>query len=545
GLNIENEFAEEALKSANPARLAGRCAVFAKTDMIHLQQKATPNPDITMGLCEALARSYKSSIARGKDFIPPISFQGGVAANKAMVAAFKKVLKKDEVIVPEHYYSMGALGAALSLSESDEKKRFDLSNLEKEFSLRKESEVLPKLSLDYQEKNSHFREKRYKFNGDGELIDAYIGIDIGSVSTNVAVIDEQKHLLAKSYLPTAGKPIDAVQKGLREVRDVVGGKVKIKGAGTTGSGRYMIGAFVGADVIKNEITAQAEGALNVDPNVDTIFEVGGQDSKYISLDNSVIVDFTMNKACAAGTGSFLEEQAEGLKINIKKEFERTAFSSGSPANLGDRCTVFMESSLFEHLQRGVPVPDLVAGLAYSIAYNYLNKVIEKRRIGENIFFQGGTACNKSVVAAFEKILKKKITVPPHNEVLGAIGAAIVAMEEKIEESRFKGFGLSDMNYKMESFECQDCPNHCKVNQVWIKGEEKPLTYGDRCGKYSEKEKRTEVKGIPNLFKERDKLLFHRRKKKEKGRKMGIPRALYNFELFPLWENFFTELGYEV
>ena len=545
GLNIENEFAEEALKSANPARLAGRCAVFAKTDMIHLQQKATPNRDITMGLCEALARSYKSSIARGKSFISPISFQGGVAANKAMVVAFRKVLKGKEIIVPEHHYSIGALGAALFLRENNEKKKFDLSNLKKEFSLSRESEALPKLSLNYQEEKSYLKEKLYDFDGNGELIDAYIGIDIGSVSTNVAVIDKKKRLLAKSYLPTAGKPIDAMQKGLKEVRDIVEGKVRIKGVGTTGSGRYMIGAFVGADVIKNEITSQAKGALNVNSNVDTIFEIGGQDSKYISLKNGVIVDFTMNKACAAGTGSFLEEQAEGLKINIKREFEKIAFSSDSPANLGDRCTVFMESSLFEHLQRGVPVPNLVAGLAYSIAYNYLNKVVENRRIGENIFFQGGTACNKSVVAAFENILKRKITVPPHNEVLGAIGVAIVAMEEKIKKSKFKGFSLSDVSYRMESFECQDCPNHCKVNQVWIKGKEKPLTYGDRCGKYSEKEGRAKTKSVPNLFKERDKLLFYRRKKKGQKGKIGIPRALYNFELFPLWENFFTELGYEV
>ncbi|GAG46622.1 unnamed protein product, partial [marine sediment metagenome] len=159
------------------------------------------------------------------------------------------------------------------------------------------------------------------------------------------------------------------------------------------------------------------------------------------LEKGVIVDFTMNKACAAGTGSFLEEQAEKLEINIKKEFEQIAFSSDSPADLGDRCTVFMESALFEHLQRGFPVPDLVGGLAYSVAYNYLNKVVENRKIGNNIFFQGGTACNKSVVAAFEKILEKEITVPPHNEVLGAIGAAIVAMEATKGKSKFKGFAL--------------------------------------------------------------------------------------------------------
>ena len=544
-LDIEGEFAEEALKSTNPARLAARCAVFAKTDMIHLQQKATPNPDITMGLCEALARSYKSNIARGKDLSGPISFQGGVAANKAMLLAFKKVLKRKDITVPKHYYSIGALGAALALREKTELKPFDKSNLEKEISLIQEKEALPKLSLDHRKKEVSSLKENCELLKDGQLIDAYLGIDIGSVSTNVAVIDEKRHLLAKSYLPTAGKPIKVVQDGLREVKSKVEGKVRIRGVGVTGSGRYMIGAFVGADVIKNEITAQARGALNVDPDVDTVFEVGGQDSKFISLEKGVIVDFTMNKACAAGTGSFLEEQAEKLEINIKKEFEQIALSSDSPADLGDRCTVFMESALFEHLQRGVSVPDLVGGLAYSVAYNYLNKVVENRKIGNNIFFQGGTACNKSVVAAFEKTLEKEITVPPHNEVLGAIGAAIVAMEETKGKSKFKGFALSEATYRMDSFECQDCPNHCKVNQVWIEGEEKPLTYGDRCDKYSGKEGRKKTKGIPNLFKERDKLLFAREKRKVKGKKIGIPRALHTYEFFPLWESFFTELGYEV
>ena len=546
-LNIEGEFAEEALKSTNPARIAGRCAVFAKSDMIHLQQKATPMRDITMGLCEALARSYKSNIARGKDFVEPISFQGGVAANKAMLVAFKKVLRKENIIVPEHFYSLGALGAALSLLEEKKVERFDLTNLSKGFSVRRSRASLPKLSLDYEDEKPPREEEEYEFPADGKLIDAYLGIDIGSVSTNVAVIDSRKRLIAKSYLPTAGKPIKAVQDGLREVRRKVEGKVRIRGAATTGSGRYMIGAFIGADVIKNEITAQAKGALNIDPNVDTIFEIGGQDSKFISLKDGAIVDFTMNKVCAAGTGSFLEEQAESLGINIKKQFEEIAFSSDSPADLGDRCTVFMESALVEHLQRGVPVPDLVAGLAYSVAYNYLNKVVENRKIGDNIFFQGGTACNRAVVAAFEKILGRKVIVPPHNEVLGAIGAAIVAMEETVGESKFKGFGLSEVNYRMTSFVCNGCPNHCKVNQVWIEGEKKPLTYGDRCERYSGKEGRKRIEGLPDFFKERERLLFSGTRKGEKsnGKKIGIPRALYNFELFPLWNAFFSELGYEV
>jgi len=544
-LNIEGEFAREALKSTNPARIAGRCAVFAKSDMIHLQQKATPMRDICMGLCEALARSYRSSIARGKKLKGPISFQGGTAANEAMLVAFKKVLERDDIIVPPHFFSLGALGAALLLKEKGEINNFDINKLSSTVKIKEKREVLPRLSLDFEEEKPSREEEEYIFPDNGKLVDAYIGIDIGSVSTNVAVIDKDNRLIAKSYLPTAGKPIKAVQDGLREVKEKVEGKVRIRGAGTTGSGRYMIGAFIGADVIKNEITAQARGALNIDPDVDTIFEIGGQDSKYISLDKGVIVDFTMNKACAAGTGSFLEEQAEQLKINIKREFEQIAFTGENPADLGDRCTVFMESALFEHLQRGVPVPDLVAGLAYSVAYNYLNKVVENRKIGNNIFFQGGTACNRSVVAAFEKILGRKVTVPPHNEVLGAIGVAIIAKEETKGETKFKGFGLTEVSYRMESFECKDCPNHCKVNRVYIEGEEKPLTYGDRCEKYSGKEGKRKKKGIPNLVREREKLLFARYSHQKRGKRIGIPRALHTFELSPLWESFFTELGFEV
>jgi len=544
-LDIEEEFAREALKSANPARVAGRCAVFAKSDMIHLQQKGTPLKDITMGLCEALARSYRSNIARGKELKGPISFQGGVAANQAMLVAFKKVLEREDITVLPHFYSLGALGAALLLREKGEGQNFDPSKLDSVIKMEKERGVLPKLSFDFENEKLPVNTEDYIFPDDKEKVDAYLGIDIGSVSTNVAVIDKEGRLIAKAYLPTAGRPIKAVQDGLREVKKKVEGKVRIKGVGTTGSGRYMIGAFVGADVIKNEITAQAKGALSIDPDVDTIFEIGGQDSKYISLDKGTIVDFTMNKACAAGTGSFLEEQAEELGISIKKEFEEIALTSENPADLGDRCTVFMESALFEHLQRGVPIPDLVAGLAYSVAYNYLNKVVEKRRIGDNIFFQGGTACNKSVVAAFKKILRKKVTVPPHNEVLGAIGVALVAKEEIRGESKFKGFRLTDVSYKMDSFECRDCPNHCKVNQVLIEGEEKPLTYGDRCDKYSGKERKRKDKKVPNLFKERERFLFTKYSHQKQGKKIGIPRALHTFELSPLWESFFTELGFEV
>ena len=260
-----------------------------------------------------------------------------------------------------------------------------------------------------------------------QKVDAYIGIDVGSISTNVVAIDKDKNLISKVYLRTSGRPIEAVRKGIEIIGKEVGDKLNIKAVGTTGSGRYLIGDLVGADTIINEITAQATAAANIDPSVDTIFEIGGQDSKYISLADGVIVDFEMNKICAAGTGSFLEEQSERFDIKIE-DFGGSALTAKSPLNLGERCTVFMETNVYSHYQKGANIEDILAGLAYSIAINYINKVVARKKIGNKIFFQGAVAFNRSVVAAFENYLGKAIIVPENHEVTGAIGTAIRALE---------------------------------------------------------------------------------------------------------------------
>ncbi len=257
---------------------------------------------------------------------------------------------------------------------------------------------------------------------------------------------------------TAGRPIEAVRTGLQEIGEEIGERVEIEEWERPAPGRYLTADFVGADLVRNEITAQATAAIHIDSTVDTIFEIGGQDSKYISIDNGVVIDFEMNKVCAAGTGSFLEEQAEKLDISIKGEFGALALSAKEPARMGERCTVFIESDLVHHQQRGAKKDDLVAGLSYSIVQNYLNRVVGDRRIGNRIFFQGGTAFNQGVVAAFENVLDKKITVPENHDVTGAIGVAILAMEERIwEGSTFKGFDLSQRRYEHSSFECKGCP----------------------------------------------------------------------------------------
>jgi predicted CoA-substrate-specific enzyme activase len=365
------EFSQLALKSKTPPRIAGRCSVFAKSDMIHLQQGATPDYDIVAGLCYALARNYKSNIAKGKTMITPVSFQGGVAANLGMRKAFFDVLelKEGEFIVPEHFASMGAVGAAfLTMENPAKRKKFEGVERLRDYVSRP---VTPDKSLDPLFLSAHHqKESRWeplRGTPEGKRIPAYLGIDVGSISTNVVVTDENIKVLSKRYLMTAGRPIEAIRQGLKEVGEEVGHLVEIKGVCTTGSGRYLTGDYVGADVIRNEITAQATAAAFIDPEVDTIFEIGGQDSKYISLEHGAIVDFEMNKACAAGTGSFLEEQAEKLGISIKGEFGNLALGSPCPVSLGERCTVFMESDLVHHQQKGAKRDDLVAGLSSSRA----------------------------------------------------------------------------------------------------------------------------------------------------------------------------------
>jgi len=550
GLNIENEFGELALKSKKPPRIAGRCSVFAKTDMIHLQQEATPDYDIVAGLCYALARNFKSNIGKGKEFRKAISFQGGVAANKGIVKAFEDVLELEpgELLIPEHHASMGAIGAVLvELKKGSISPLTDIGAITEYLERRTvDGEYLEALKGDNYP--IHISTKDI---GDADKVEAYVGVDVGSISTNVVVIDTEGNVLSRRYLMTAGRPLKAVVQGLYEVGCEIGEKVKVCGVATTGSGRYLTGDFIGADIIKNEITSHATGAAHFNKEVDTIFEIGGQDSKYISLENGAVVDFTMNKVCAAGTGSFLEEQAEKLGINIEEEFGKLALSSEKPAHLGERCTVFMESDLNHCQQRGVCKENLVGGLSYSIVFNYLNRVVEDRKVGNVIFFQGGTAHNRGIKAAFERVTGKKITVPPHMDVLGAVGAALIARDENPSKvSTFKGFDLRDRKYTVDTFECEDCPNRCEIRKVSIEGET-PLHYGSRCGKFDEEKKikRKRASKLPRLFAERKRFLYKAYPKNEPdrpvGKTVGIPQVAFFFELFPFFKAFFTELGAQV
>lgn len=312
----------------------------------------------------------------------------------------------------------------------------------------------------------------------------FLGIDVGSVTTKCAVMNDALELVAHYYIPTSGKPIVQIQKLLSKIKSEILPDCEIGGVGTTGSARYLAGEIVGADIIKNEITTHAIAAIHFYPDVRTILEIGGQDSKIIIIRDSVVADFGMNTVCAAGTGSFLDQQASRLGISMN-EFAQEAMKSKNPVRIAGRCTVFAESDMIHKQQMGHSTPDILYGLCQALVRNYINNVGLGKNIESLIIFQGGVAFNQAIVRAFEEELGKKVVVPKHHEVMGAIGAAILAWENYTntgEKTRFRGFGISDISYETSTFECHGCPNQCEI--VQLKLTDRVLArWGGRCEKW--------------------------------------------------------------
>ncbi|MBQ8168369.1 2-hydroxyglutaryl-CoA dehydratase [bacterium] len=292
----------------------------------------------------------------------------------------------------------------------------------------------------------------------------YLGIDVGSVTTKLALVDEKGKYVDSYMLRTAGKPVMAVQKGLKELFAKKITDYDVMGVGTTGSGRNLAGALVGADIIKNEITAHAVAASTNVPGVQTILEIGGQDSKIILLRDGIVTDFAMNTVCAAGTGSFLDQQANRLNVPIEL-FGETALKSQNPARIAGRCGVFAESDLIHKQQLGYPVEDLLYGLCQALVRNYLSNLALGKELLPVFSFQGGVATNSGMVKAFEEALGHKVIVPENHQTMGAIGAALLAMENhQYTEvpTKFKGWEVGDMHFSSITCECNGCSNNCEV-----------------------------------------------------------------------------------
>lgn len=311
----------------------------------------------------------------------------------------------------------------------------------------------------------------------------YLGVDVGSVSTNLVVLDENDEVAAAEYLRTSGQPIAIVQKGLYSLGQKLKGRVEIAGAGTTGSARYLSSMIIGADIVKNEITAHAVAASTVMPGVNTIIEIGGQDSKIIILRGGVVSDFAMNTVCAAGTGSFLDQQASRLNVAIE-DFGKLAQKAKNPVRIAGRCAVFAESDMIHKQQLGYNNEDIIAGLCEALVRNYMNNVGKGKEILAPVLFQGGVAANQGLVQAFKRYLEMEVVVPPWYDVMGAIGAALLAKSAmgKRGKSNFKGFNIREISFKTNSFECQGCSNACEVLQFFENGD-LIARWGDRCGKW--------------------------------------------------------------
>ena len=314
----------------------------------------------------------------------------------------------------------------------------------------------------------------------------YLGVDVGSITTKLVVLSEGDQLLAKSYIRNSGRPIEAIQQGMEDILAQLRGTVPIHGVATTGSARHLAAYLVGADLIKNEITAHAIAVIDFLPEAKTIIEIGGQDSKVIVLRNGIVVDFAMNMVCAAGTGSFLDQQAARLGISINA-FGDLALKASHPVRIAGRCTVFAETDMIHKQQIGHSVEDIVAGLCDSLVKNYLNNVCRGKEILAPIVFQGGVAANRGIQEALERELEVSLVIPKHFDVMGAMGAAKLVKKAKFSKTQFRGFDLPRRSCATRGFECSECENECEVIQLLV-DRQVVACWGDLCERYRHSEK---------------------------------------------------------
>ena len=323
----------------------------------------------------------------------------------------------------------------------------------------------------------------------------YLGVDVGSVTTKFALVTEEGELVAYNYLRTQGKPIAVVQRGLKEIQGQLPPRGEIQGVCTTGSARYLAGVILGADMVKNEITSQAVGTLYYVPDVSTIIEIGGQDSKLIIVRDGTVMDFAMNTVCAAGTGSFLDQQASRLNMMIG-DFGGQALQSKAPVHIEGRCTVFAESDMIHKQQMGHETEDIIYGLCQALVRNYLNDVGTGKEMLPPIVFQGGVAFNKGILRAFEESLNTEVLVPLYHEAMGAIGAALLVREEMSRNGKvtdFTGFEASEESYCTSSFECRVCPDRCEIARI-LQNDDVIAHWGGRCDLW-EGARNAQAKGV--------------------------------------------------
>lgn len=551
GLPLDS-YSDLVTRAQSVPRLSGRCSVFAKTDIIHRQQEGVPVEDILQGLCHATVKAFKATIVRSLPVEKPLALAGGTLLNAGVVRAVREVfdLGEDELLADPQLVNAQAVGAALAAAEAGEADA-QLAALRAELDGESAGQTddlarLPRLPHVDCTPNRGFALAPSPWNPAGapaydggavprsaavdtlaaasQPVPVALGVDVGSTSTNLVLVSTDGVLLDAQYLRTRGNPKQAVRDGLASLAQRVGSRAHVVAAGVTGSGRTMIGNLIGADAVRDEITAQARAAAAADPLVDTVFEIGGQDSKYIGLAAGQVADFQMNKVCAAGTGSFVEEQAARLGIALP-DYGALALSAERPVDLGERCTVFVETAINAALAKGATKSEVAAGLCLSVVRNYLHKVVNNKPVGRRIVLQGGVAYNPAIVAAFRAYAGDDLTVSPYFAVSGAVGAALLAAEAQgvlsvqigvtpdktFPSSNFKGWDLSGASHAARRVD----PDEIAANRAFFHKVDE--MYLEGYDPVRDPTKKT----------------------------VGIPRALMLHKLFPMANAFFKQLGFNV
>lgn len=569
-LNIKIEDLNDVAKqSTQTYPIASRCGVFGKTDVQNLISRGIPAADIASSIFRAVAFQTVNALARGFDIKPKIIFSGGpLTFQSELRKSFYDVLNisSDDVIDIENGEALPALGCALY--DDSEKTTFYLNDFYEKMALSRDVKIETSIRLEPLFKDEKefldWKSEKERLNN-VEKVDAekvpnheyFLGIDSGSTTTKVVLIDRNGAVAAKNYSTNNGNPIDAVHRSLTALKEELDGKgitnPKILRSATTGYGEDLTHFAFKFDDGLVETLAHFKAASHFNQKVSFILDIGGQDMKAIFIKDGIINNLELNESCSSGSGSFIETFAKNLNIAVP-DFAMMACESRNPFDLGTRCTVFMNSKVKQALREGATQGDISAGLAYSVIKNCFNKVLKMTNMdlmGDNIVVQGGTFKNHAVLRALEKITKKNVVRPDISELMGAYGAALTAKDKYTEgeTSTFIGFSNLDVakNNERKALQCKGCENICRITQIGFANEDRKFYTGNKCDKYFTNKLKANEIGF-NMHDYKRDLLFNR-DKKAKGKEfkgiIGIPRVLNMWEDFPFWNTMFTELGFDV
>ena len=555
-MNLSLEDIDKIPEDSKVMTLSSRCSVFMKSDCTHrLNKNEATKGDIVLSLSNIMAVKVIDFLKRAKITNGRVLLAGGMTKNRHLIKFIKEKSEKIEFIIPDESSYLEAYGAALLAKDIGS----ELPKIDKLFKGSQIGFDRFKNLKDHTDKVTYFDAEIEKVQAGREYI---LGVDGGSTTTKASLIDiETNAVTAFHYGRTHGDPVSALKNCLVEIKkkikqDIGDKTISISIATTTGSSREILGVFLETSAVYNEIVAHSVGTTYFDKDVDTIFEIGGQDAKYVLLKNMVPIDYAMNEACSAGTGSFLEESAHG-DLNIKHAYEigDIALKAEKPLKFGEHCSAFINSDIRTAIQQGAFREDITAGIVTSIVSNYLNRVVGNRTIGNKIFLQGGVAKNKAIPLAFALLLNKKILVPPSPEMMGAFGVGLLA-KQKLEDGLIEKASYSldtiintEITYE-RLFECKSCDNLCPI-QV-LKVNDHKYMFGGRCNKYANSRKKINLSGIVvnDYVDARMDLMFKECAPnksdfvKKRDYKIGIPKCFSVYTLYPMYSWFFHSLGIE-